>query len=162
MTDAVQARAIVVLADCHIHPAQGLDWPLPALEAFKGADLFVTLGDMGEKAGLDTLARLAPVIGVRGGDDEADLRTAAKCRVLEVAGSRSGCIFDPVEAGIALQADPPIGAGPEKVLQLFGVPLDVVLWASTHAPSMARIDGQLWLNPGSVRRPAKHAPACFT
>jgi hypothetical protein len=48
MTDAIHARAIVVLGDCHIHPAKGVDWPLLALDAFKGADLFVTLGDMGE------------------------------------------------------------------------------------------------------------------
>ena len=43
MTDAIHARAIVVLGDCHIHPAKGVDWPVLALDAFKGADLFVNV-----------------------------------------------------------------------------------------------------------------------
>src|SRR5260370_23782852 len=107
MTDAIHARAIVVLGDCHIHPAKGVDWPPWALDAFKGADLFVTLGDMGEKTGLDTLARLAPVIGVRGRDDEDDPRTAATLRVLEAGGPPVGCVFDPIGAGVALPAQPP-------------------------------------------------------
>src|SRR5262245_21789958 len=103
MIDLVQARTIVELADCHIHPAQGLDWPQPALDAFAGTDLFVTLGDMGERVGLDVLAKLAPVTGVQGRDDESDPRTAAKLRVLDANGVRIGCVFDPVEAGVALQ-----------------------------------------------------------
>ena len=28
MTDIVDARTIVVLADCHIHPGGGIAWPL--------------------------------------------------------------------------------------------------------------------------------------
>ncbi len=110
MTDTIHARAIVVLGDCHIHPAKGVDWPLAALDAFEGADLFVTLGDMGERAGLDTLARLAPVIGVHGRDDEDDPRTAAKLRVLEAGGLRIGCVFDPVRGRRRL-ADRATGSG---------------------------------------------------
>ena len=118
MTDIIHARAIVVLGDCHIHPAKGVDWPLLALDAFKGADLFVTLGDMGERAGLDALARLAPVIGVHGRDDEDDPRTAPTLRVLEAGGLRIGCVFDPVEAGVALQAEPPVWSPAEKLPRL--------------------------------------------
>jgi putative phosphoesterase len=161
MTDIIHARAIVVLGDCHIHPAKGVDWPLSALDAFEGADLFVTLGDMGERAGLDTLARLAPVIGVHGRDDEDDPRTAAKLRVLEAGGLRIGCVFDPVEAGVALQAVPPVWSPAEALRQLFDGPLDVLLWASTHTPSIERIDGRLQLNPGSATLPGKNAPASF-
>ena len=122
MTDAIHARAIVVLGDCHIHLAKGVDWPVLALDAFKGADLFVTLGDMGERAGLDALARLAPVIGVHGRDDEDDPRTAPTLRVLEAGGLRIGCVFDPVEAGVALQAEPPVWSPAEKLRQLFDGP----------------------------------------
>src|SRR5216683_158505 len=144
MTDAIHARAIVVLGDCHIHPAKGIDWPPLALDAFKGADLFVTLGDMGERAGLDALARLAPVIGVHGRDDEDDPRTAPTLRVLESGGLRIGCVFDPVEAGVALQAEPPVWLPPEKL-----------------RPSIERITGRLQLNPGSATLPGKNAPASF-
>jgi len=161
MIDIVQASTIVVLADCHIHPAQGVDWPQAALDAFRGADLFVTLGDMGERAGLDALARLAPVVGVRGRDDEDDPRTAARLRVLEAGNVRIGCVFDPVEAGAALQADPLVCASSEALIQLFEEPLDALLWASTHTPSIERTAGRLHVNPGSVTLPGKGTPASF-
>jgi hypothetical protein len=38
---------IAVLADCHIHPAAGIDWPPGALAALVGANRIITLGDMG-------------------------------------------------------------------------------------------------------------------
>src|SRR3984893_7167288 len=161
MIDAVHARAIVVLADCHIHPAMGIDWPVSALDAFKGADLFVTLGDMGERAGLDALARLAPVIGVHGRDDGDEPRAPPRRGVVEAGGLRTGWVFDPVEAGVALQAEPPVWSPAEKLRQLFDGPLDALLWASTPAPSIERIDGRLQLNPGSATLPGKNAPASF-
>src|ERR1700704_4033674 len=161
MTDAIHARAIVVLGDCHIHPAKGVDWPLLALDAFKGADRFATLGDMGERAGLAALARLAPVIGVHGRDDEDDPRTAPTLRVLEAGGLRIGCVFDPVEAGVAFQAEPPGWAPAEKLQQLFNGPLAALPWASTHAPWMEWIDARLQINPGSAPLPGKNAPASF-
>jgi predicted phosphodiesterase len=80
MIDVVSARTIVVLGDCHIHSARGIGWPPAAFDAFGGTDLFVTLGDMGERSGLDALAELAPVVGVRGRDDEDDPRTSTKLR----------------------------------------------------------------------------------
>ena len=133
MTDAIHARAIVVLGDCHIHPTKGIDWPPLALDAFNGADLFVTLGDMGERAGLDALTRLAPVIGVHGRDDEDDPRTAPALRVLEAGGLRIGCVFDPVEAGVALQAEPPVWSPAEKLRQLFDGP-----WTPCSGPPRMR------------------------
>jgi putative phosphoesterase len=161
MIDSLQARTIVVLADCHIHPAKGIDWPQPALDAFAGADLFVTLGDMGERVGLDTLWRLAPVVGVRGRDDEDDARTSVPLRVLEVAGIRIGCVFDPIEAGAALQVDPLVCVSAEAMLRLFGANLDALLWASTHTPSIARAEGRLLVNPGSATLPSQDAPPSF-
>jgi uncharacterized protein len=161
MTDAIQARTIIVLGDCHIHPANGIDWPAIALNAFEGADLFVTLGDMGERAGLAALARLAPVIGVRGRDDEDDPRTAANRRLLHAGSLRIGCVFDPVEAGVASQTAPLVCAPPDRLAQVFGDLPDALLWASTHVPSIERIDGRLLVNPGSVTLPGENAPRSF-
>src|ERR1700730_2183739 len=101
MSEPIDARNIVVLADCHIHPADGIDWPKPALDAFAGADLFITLGDMGERWGLDALARIAPVVGVRGMDDEPDPRASGKVRLFDAGGVGIACVFDPVDAGAA-------------------------------------------------------------
>jgi putative phosphoesterase len=155
----VGARTIVVLADCHIHPARGLVWPQSALDAFKGAELIVTLGDMGERSGLDALAAIAPVLGVVGRDDEADPRTAPKSRVLAAHGTRIGCVFDAAEAGLAALGEAPSDA--DAMARLFGAPVDVLLWASTHVPSLARVDGRLQVNPGSVTLPGDGAPRAF-
>jgi len=143
-------RTIAVLADCHIHPPK-IDWPPAALAALKGVDLIVTLGDMGERSGLDALAAIAPVVGVRGGDDQDDPRTAEPVRRLEFGGVRFGCVFDPARQGIA-EADP---ASAERV---FGGPIDVLLRASTHVASQGRTNGRLEVNPGSVTLPAEGEP----
>src|SRR5215467_5287848 len=76
---------VAVLADCHIHPGGGPAFP-PALFEILDAedpDLIVTLGDMGEPAGLDELSEFAPVIGVRGQDDSDDPRTDNKLLLLK-------------------------------------------------------------------------------
>jgi uncharacterized protein len=153
MTELTDARTIVVLADCHIHPADGIDWPAPALAAFAGADLFITLGDMGERQGLDVLARIAPVIGVRGMDDEPDPRTADKVRLIDAGGVGIGCVFDPVDAGAARAKDPLQPAADGSISRVFGGPAAVVLWASTHKPAIDDADGVLWVNPGSATLP---------
>jgi putative phosphoesterase len=161
MTDIIHARTIVVLADCHIHPAQGVNWPRAALVGFEGADLFVTLGDMGECSGLDALGRLAPVIGVKGRDDEDDPRTSLQLRLLQAENVRIGCVFDPVEAGVALQVDPFVCAPADQLARLLGEVPDALLWASTHRSALERIDGRLFVNPGSATLPAQGASASF-
>jgi hypothetical protein len=158
-----EARRIVVLADCHIHPGGGPDWSPAVLEAIAPADLIVTLGDMGETAGLDRLANVAPVIGVRGADDAPDARTEAPLRVLRFGEARVGCVFDPKLHGLAAEADPfsPASGWMQKAAELFGGPIEVLLYASTHKPHVAEVDGLLLVNPGSAVLPAKGAPASF-
>jgi predicted phosphodiesterase len=160
MSDIINARTIIVLADCHIHPGRGLVWPQAALDAFAGADPFVTLGDMGERACLDTLAAIAPLIGVICRDDEADPRTAPRLRVIETHGVRIGCVFDAAEAGLATPGASPAGAGDDAVARVFGAPIDVLLWASTHVPSCER-GKRLCVNPGSATLPDEGAARTF-
>ena len=161
MSEPIDARNIVVLADCHIHPADGIDWPKAALDAFAGADLFITLGDMGERQGLEALGRIAPVIGVRGMDDEPDPRAAGKVRLFDAAGVGIGCVFDPVGAGAATSKEPLQAAGDGALPRVFGGPAAVVLWASTHKPAIADVDGVLWVNPGSATLPGDGAAKSF-
>jgi putative phosphoesterase len=161
MSEPIDARTIVVLADCHIHPADGIDWPKPALDAFAGADLFITLGDMGERRGLDTLSRIAPVIGVRGMDDEPDPRAADKVRLFDAGGVGIGCVFDPVDAGAAKAKEPLAPAGKESLQRVFGGATAVVLWASTHKPAIDEADGVIWINPGSATLPGDGAAKSF-
>jgi hypothetical protein len=161
MSEPIDARTIVVLADCHIHPGGGIDWPPATLEAFAGADLFITLGDMGERHGLDALGRIAPVVGVRGVDDQPDPRAADKVRLFDVGGVAIACVFDPVDAGAATAKDPLQPTQDGALPRVFGRPAAVVLWASTHKPAIADLDGVLWVNPGSATLPGDGAEKSF-
>jgi hypothetical protein len=161
MSDYAAARSIVVLADCHIHPANDISWPPTALAAFAGADLIITLGDMGEASGLAALAAIAPVVGVRGADDEDNPFTEGKTRLLRLGGVAFGCVFDPVDAGLATATNPLTLAADPELERIFGGVADVILWASTHVPSVQRLNGRLMVNPGSVTLPDKGAAAGY-
>ncbi len=149
-------RRIAVLADCHVHPGGGPDWTPAVLEALGGVDTILTLGDMGESAGLDRLAEIAPVTGVAGMDDQPDPRTELGARCLEVAGQAVGLIFDPKAAGLAVSLEPfvPAPGWRDRAAALFGRPIDILLHASTHRPAISQVDGVLVVDPGSALLPA--------
>lgn len=153
---------IAVLADCHIHDG-GPQFPAALFPRLQGADLIVTLGDMGERTGLDQLQEIAPVLGVRGHDDEEDPRTRREVLVLEGDGYRVGCMFDAKAAGLAEDVDPFIAAAkaPEVSRQLFGGPVDILLHAGTHRADEARFGSGSALNPGSAVLPAEGARPSF-
>ncbi|HEY1881133.1 MAG TPA: metallophosphoesterase family protein [Caulobacteraceae bacterium] len=152
---------IVVLADCHIHPGNGPNWTDAALAAFAGADLILTLGDMGEAAGLEPLAGIARVQGVRGGDDQASPYTEGRTQRLTIDGVAIGMAFDPVAEGLATSGAPLALASAETRAQIPGGGAEVLLWASTHFPEIGRQDGVLTVNPGSATLPDKGSAASF-
>lgn len=155
---------IAVLADCHVH-AGGPQFPEALFPRLQGADLIVTLGDMGERWGLDQLQEIAPVLGVRGQDDEEDMRTRRRVLMLEGNGYRIGCVFDAKAAGLAELVDPFVTAdgASEACQRLFGGPVNILLHAGTHRPDEAKcFDGKcMALNPGSPVLPAEGSPATF-
>jgi len=155
-----EGTKLAVLADCHIHPGGGpafLEALLDAIAA-EDVDLIVTLGDMGEAAGLEQLAELAPVIGVRGQDDSDDPRTDQKFLRLTTGRYDLGCVFDAKAAGLATTIDP-FDQTPDAVevsKRLFGVYVDVLLHASTHKAAEDRFGAKgSALNPGSAVLPAE-------
>jgi putative phosphoesterase len=161
--EPLEARTVAVLADCHIHPGGGPDWTPAVLAALAGSDLILTLGDMGEAAGLDRLAQIAPVVGVAGADDQPDPRVTGRARRFAISGVTLGCVFDPREAGLAAASDPFEAAAdwPAALERTFGGPVDVLLYASTHKPAAAELDGRWAVNPGSALLPAKGAAPSF-
>jgi putative phosphoesterase len=152
---------IIVLADCHIHPGGGPSWSEAALAAFSGADLFLTLGDMGEASGLEALAALAPVKGVLGEDDQPSRFADGRIRLVEVDGVGIACVFNPVAEGLAISKDPLQLASPAARVAKLGAAADVLLWASTHVPDLGRHDGLLTVNPGSATYPDGGTAASF-
>jgi len=154
---------VAVLADCHIHEG-GPEFPPALFPRLQGADLIVTLGDMGDSSGLDHLQEVAPVLGVRGRDDTDDMRTRRSELVLSGEGYRIGCVFDAAAAGLATTSEPFIEAenAGDICQRLFGGPVDILLHGSTHRASEARFGGKgSALNPGSVVLPAEGAKPTF-
>ncbi len=152
----LEATRVAVLADCHIHPGGGPAFPSALFEALAGADLIVTLGDMGEAAGLDQLAEIAPVVGVRGADDSDDPRTNQQTLVLTSGGQAIGCLFDATAAGLATASEPftPAADFHSVAERIFGRKIDVLLHASTHKAEASGVEGCRVFNPGSAVLPA--------
>jgi putative phosphoesterase len=149
------AHTVAVLADCHIHSGGGPDFTPAMLAAFEGVDLIVTLGDMGEASGLDRLSQIAPVVGVSGADDSDDPRTAPAARAIAIGDFVLGCVFDPVEAGLATEKAPFVAAADfeTRMQAVFGGAVDALLFASTHAPAIDTAGEVLLVNPGSATLP---------
>ena len=157
------AGIIAVLADCHIHPGGGPEFPPHVLAALGDAHLIIALGDMGEAAGLDQLEAITTVVGVRGQDDADDPRTDAQALVVEAHGFRFGCVFDATAAGLATASDPfaPAAGFAAAAERLFGGRVDMVLHAGTHRPSSDAVGDVRLLNPGSAILPAERAAPAF-
>ncbi|MET0274738.1 MAG: metallophosphoesterase family protein [Phenylobacterium sp.] len=167
MSDSVwrmpfEGTNIAVLADCHIRKG-GPQFPAALFPRLQGADLIVTLGDMGERSGLDRLQEIAPVLGVRGEDDDDDIRTRRNVLALDGEGYRVGCVFDARAAGLAADVEPFVVAdeAPQVCQRLFGGPVDILLHAGTHRADEARFGRGSALNPGSAVLPAEGAKASF-
>lgn len=103
----------------------------PLLE---GCDLVVHAGDVGDPAILHALRRIAPVRAVRGNVDGGALAGLPLTEAVEVAGHLLYVVHIPED----LDVDP--GAA--------GV--SVVIHGHTHRPRSERVDGVLFLNPGSA------------
>ncbi len=153
---------LAVLADCHIH--DGGAFPPELLSQLEGVDLIVTLGDMGERSGLDMLERIAPVIGVRGDDDEDDPRTQRDLLRLNRGRYDIGCVFDARSVGLASSVDPFVAAPFAKDVsqRLFGCYVDILLHAGSHRADEAKFgpSGSA-LNPGSALLPADGSAPSF-
>lgn len=129
MRQRAEKSFVGVISDTH-----GLLRP-EAVAALRGATLILHAGDVGSKAVLEALGRIAPVIAVRGNNDrDAWGRSLPEVTVTELAGVRT-CVIHEVNT---LRLDP----AKERI--------DVVVSGHSHRPSVARRDGVLWLNPGSA------------
>jgi hypothetical protein len=157
-----RSATIGLVADTHCHAGQ-IALPDAALEVLRGVDLILHLGDMGEAEVLDRLARVAPVLATRGGDDPAsDPRIADEGRLLIarelalVAAFELGQLVPGAKSeGNALPA--------ERIDSLLRTrakrDVHAVVYAATHSPALFVRDGVLFVNPGSATLPATRGPS---
>jgi uncharacterized protein len=157
------AARIGLLADTHCHRPEASDLPGSVLEAFRGIDLVIHLGDMGEAAVLDRLEGVAGVVATRGRDDPSgDPRIVSGARVIEAGDLVVGALFDLPSTGIAVLEEDRLAfaGGPLEDLmsRVFGRRVDVVAFGATHRDMVAQYRGVLFVNPGSATLPARPGP----
>jgi putative phosphoesterase len=128
---------LVVLSDTHM-PRHGRRLPRVLLDAFSTAQTIVHLGDFTEISVVHELQRHAPLVGVAGNNDSAEIRAMFPYkRTLEVEGKRFVLIHGHREGRTALQAARSVDTG------------DAVLFGHSHSAYNVRENGRLLFNPGS-------------
>jgi putative phosphoesterase len=106
-----------------------------ALSALAGVERIVHAGDIGDRAVLDALARVAPVTAVRGNNDRGGWAKAIpETEVVEVGGVSLYLLHDLHELDLE-----PRAAG-----------FAAVISGHSHQPRIDERDGVLYLNPGSA------------
>lgn len=128
MNNAAQ-KLIGVISDTH-----GLVRP-EAIEALEGVELILHAGDIGNQQVLDTLNEIAPVVAVRGNNDNGEWAQALPdWEVVEVGTVSIYMRHDLNEIDIS-----PNGAG-----------FQVVVSGHSHKPIVEERRGVVYLNPGSA------------
>ncbi len=116
-----------VISDTH-----GLVRP-EAIAALAGSELILHAGDVCGPEVLEELARIAPVVAVRGNNDRGGwARRLPLFRTLEISGYRIHLLHD------------------LKELSVDASNLDAVVSGHSHRPHAFRKEGVLFLNPGSA------------
>ncbi len=127
-----------VISDTHI-PATAPFLPPAVFEIFKNVDLILHAGDIVDLSVLDELRAMAPVEAVAGNMDDASGPHGLPAKKLLTLGAfRVGLIHGKWRLDIQK----------EMIRKEFGR-VDLIVYGHSHAPFWGRVDGTLFLNPGS-------------
>jgi putative phosphoesterase len=131
---------IIVLSDTHM-PHRGKELPGRLVQELKGSDLILHAGDWTDWFVYERLSEFAPVQGIAGNNDGADIADRLGYqRIVEAGGKRIGMVhghgWRGSTEGIALAA-------------FRGEALDCLIYGHSHIPVIKTVDGLLVLNPGS-------------
>jgi putative phosphoesterase len=128
---------IGVISDTH-----GLLLP-EAVEALRGSDRILHAGDVGTPEILQGLAKIAPLIAIRGNVDTAPwARALPATEVIEAGGISIYMLHDLAQLDLKPEA-----AG-----------FRVVVYGHTHQPKIEEKNGVLYFNPGSAGPRRFHLP----
>jgi putative phosphoesterase len=104
-----------------------------ALAALDGSEHILHAGDIGDPAILEALARIAPVVAIRGNNDtDGWARRVPETKTVEIGGVRIHVVHD------------------IKSLQQVPPGVDVVVSGHSHQPRIAEARDVLYVNPGSA------------
>jgi uncharacterized protein len=152
-------KKIGFLADTHSAKNDGSDLPDWVLNAFKGVDLIVHLGDIGKKMILTRLGEVAPVM-IQSEDRKGYTLAAqpgAPVKAITASAHDVGLTFNLAQPdkritvssdGIAFADD--MG---KLLRKRFKEDVGVVAFAATHEPMHLTYGGVVFFNPGSPTLP---------
>jgi uncharacterized protein len=130
--------SIGVISDTHGRIPSGVP------NAFKGVDLIIHAGDIGEEAVLDKLSKIAPVAAVRGNMDFGKwTRRLPETEIIEIG----QIVLYVIHIANRLDDDP--GETGFKA----------VISGHTHRPDVYEKNGVMFINPGSASYPKFGHPA---
>ena len=130
--DLADTYSIGVISDTHGHLPSGVP------NAFKKVDLIIHAGDIGDKAVLDQLSKLAPVVAVRGNMDCGNWASQLpKTEIIEIG----QLVLVVLHVAGRLNEDP-AKAGYKAVIS-----------GHTHRPDVYEKNGVTFINPGSASYP---------
>jgi uncharacterized protein len=128
-SQATAAHLLGVISDTH-----GLV-RLEAVKALEGVEMIIHAGDIGTPEVLEALHAIAPVVAVRGNNDQGDWAHALpETEVVEVGGVMLYVLHDVN----TLDLDPATAG------------FHAVISGHSHRPAMSKRQGVLFLNPGSA------------
>jgi putative phosphoesterase len=149
---------IGLISDTHI-PSMGPEPPAEVVRAFEGVDLILHAGDIYTHDCIEWLERIAPVEATSSwfaGRGEGAPRTSAPIAV-EAAGHTIGVVHklemiplaDEVFPGTLEHGWPAGKSIPAELEDVFGRPVDIVVFGYTHEAMVETHQGVLFVNPGS-------------
>lgn len=149
---------IGIISDTHI-PSAGPEPPIEVVTAFAGVDLVLHAGHANVPSCIAWLERIAPVRSTESwveGSGENWTRNV-RVEVMELAGHTVGMVHelilrslaDDVLPGSIERYFPANESLPEALKEIFGKPVDVVVFGYTHEAMVERHSGVLLVNPGS-------------
>ncbi|MEX0783510.1 MAG: metallophosphoesterase family protein [Dehalococcoidia bacterium] len=149
---------IGVISDTHI-PSAGPEPPIEVVTAFAGVDLILHAGHVNVASCIAWLERIAPVKSTESwveGSGESWTRNV-QVEVMELAGHTVGMVHelilrslaDDVLPGSIERYFPTDESLPEALAEIFGKPVDVVVFGYTHEAMVETHSGVLLVNPGS-------------
>jgi len=149
---------IGIISDTHI-PAAGKEPPAEVETAFEGVDLILHAGHAYVSSCIEWLERIAPVRSSESwveGSGESLTRNG-RVQVLELEGHTVGMaheliltrLGDDVLPGAIARSFPRDESLAATLKQIFGKPVDIVVFGYTHEALVEVHDGVLLVNPGS-------------
>jgi putative phosphoesterase len=149
---------IGLISDTHI-PSMGTEPPPQVREAFKGVDVILHAGDVYIQSCIDWLEQIAPVTVGQSGMATA-VEAAPRLSiplVVELGGYTIGMVhklelirlMEDVYPGAMDKEYPKDGPLREELAEIFGRPVDIVVFGYTHEALVETHQGVLFVNPGS-------------